>query len=398
VSNPFEQITILSLEQATVLPYLSWRFALEGARVIRIEHPTQCDPNRRVGSPYREGEDLMCDYFLACNAGKEAITLNLKHPRAGRLLRELLICLDVDIFAANTLPKHMKSLGIGYEELSAVKPDLIWVGLTGFGPDSDEPAYDPVLQARGGVMDMTGQAEGEPQLAGVYLPDIGTANHAYGEIMKALFKRATTGEGSRIDVSMLQSTVSWLLQPITMYKTFGKVMHRRGNTHQFFVPSGVFPTTDGWIYLAMGNDLQWRRLTALPGFETLERPEWATNRGRAQNRGEVLAMVAACMRRFSTAAVLELLHANSLAAGKCNDVTEVCEDPLVARHLIRAVEEDTGFQLTMPPAPVTTEWLQEHDMTMAFPPRLGEHNERVFVQELGLSHGEYEVLRADGVI
>lgn len=398
MSDPFEHLTFVSLEQATILPYLSWRFAQEGVRVIRIEHPTQCDPNRRIGSPYREGEDLMCDYFLAGNAGKEAITLNLKDPRARQLLSELLVRLDVDIFAANTLPKHMKALGVGYEDLRAVKEDLIWVGLTGFGPDSDEPAYDPILQARGGIMDMTGEAEGEPQLAGVYLPDIGTAKDAYGEIMKALYRRAVTGRGSRIDMSMLQATASWLLQPITMYKSFGRVMHRRGNNHPFFVPSGVFPTSDGWVYIAIGNDLQWGRLLEIPGFEELGRAGWAANRGRAQDRDHVLEAVAACTERHTTDALLGWLHAHSVPAGKCNDVTGVCHDPFVAPHLVRSREEATGFEVVMSPPPVTSEWLRRHHMTMSFPPRLGEHNESIFRGELGMSEVEYLALRADGVI
>ncbi|MGB9846423.1 MAG: CoA transferase, partial [Desulfotomaculales bacterium] len=141
-SDPFTGLTVLSLEQATVLPYLTYRLALDGARVIRIEDPVRGDPNRYVGEN-RLGDERMRTYFLPINAGKRAVTLNLAHPRGQAILKELLSRLPVDVFCTNQLPKNYAKLGIGYEELRAVKPDLIWVGVTGFGPSSNEAAYDP---------------------------------------------------------------------------------------------------------------------------------------------------------------------------------------------------------------------------------------------------------------
>src|SRR5680860_1321294 len=258
-SNIFADLTVLSLEQATVLPYLTYRLAQDGVRVIRLEHPKFCDPNRMIGHPFVEGEDRMCSYFFALNCGKEAVTLNLKDPRAQELLKRMIVELDVDVFATNQLPKNYAPLGVDYETLSALKPDLIWLGVTGFGPDSNEAAYDPILQARGGLMDLTGEAGGDPQVVGIPLPDMGTSEHAYGQLMKALYKRALTGEGSRIDMAMIDSTTSWLTQPVTMARTFGRPMTRRGNTHEFFGPVSVFPTTDGFVYIALGNDAQWQR-------------------------------------------------------------------------------------------------------------------------------------------
>lgn len=398
MANPFSNITFLSMEQATVLPYLSWRFAQEGARVIRFEHPKFADPNRRIGKPYREGENSMCSYFFAFNSGKEAITLDLAQPKAKDILKDLILKLNVDIFAVNTLPKTINKLGINYEDIKAIKPDIIWVSLSGFGPDSNEAAYDPVLQARGGLMDLTGQPDGEPQVCGVYIPDLGTSNHAYGEIMKALYKRAVTGEGSRIDVAMIQSTVSWLLQPITMHQTFGITMHRRGNTHEFFAPVNVFPTSDGWVYVAFGNDMQWARFVALPGFEDLAKPEWETNKGRVNDMSRLMAMIAEDTKKFSTADLLKILNENTIAASKVNDVTDVVEDPFVKPHLVKSVEEGTGFEITMAPAPVTTEWLKENDMKMSFPPRLGQDNEKIIVGELGWTKEQFEAAKAEGAI
>jgi formyl-CoA transferase len=396
-SDVFRGLTVLSLEQATVLPYLTFRLAQDGMRVIRLEHPVMCDPNRMIGEPFRPGEDRMCSYFFAFNSGKEAVTLNLKDPRAQDLLKRLIVELDVDIFATNQLPKNYEPLGIAYETLSAAKPDLIWLGITGFGPDSNEAAYDPVLQARGGLMDLTGEAGGEPQVTGIPLPDMGTSEHSYGLLMKALFRRVTSGEGARIDVAMIDSTVSWLTQPVTMYTTFNRTMTRRGNTHEFFGPVSVFPTADGYVYIALGNDLQWERLIGLPGFESLEDPRYKANAGRIKDTLGLNARLAECTRRFSTEELLETFRGATIPIAKVQSIAEVCADPVVAPKLVKSRDPQTGFELTMAPPPYMTEFLKESGQTMSFPPRHGEHNGNVY-GALGLTGEEVAALEADGVI
>ena len=149
----FSDLTVLSLEQATVLPYLTYRLAQDGARVIRLEHPVYGDPNRLVGDPL-PGEERMNQYFLCINAGKEALTLNLRDSRGQELLERLITELKVDIFATNQLPTSYEKLGIDPGRLRKIKPDLIWLGVTGFGPKVAEAAYDPILQARGGLMEL----------------------------------------------------------------------------------------------------------------------------------------------------------------------------------------------------------------------------------------------------
>ena len=145
----FGKIKILSLEQATVLPYLTYRLAMDGCRVIRLEHPVFGDPNRLVGDPFLEGEERMNSYYMAINSGKEAMTLNLGDPKGQDILKRLLIELDIDIFATNQLPRNYNKLGVDYDSLKKIKPDIIWLGITGFGPDNNEVAYDPILQAAG---------------------------------------------------------------------------------------------------------------------------------------------------------------------------------------------------------------------------------------------------------
>jgi len=394
----FRNLTVLSLEQATVVPYLSFRLAQDGVRVIRLEHPVVCDPNRMVGSPFVPGEDKMCSYFFAFNSGKEAITLNLKEPRGQEILRRLIKTLDVDIFMTNQLPKSYQTLGIDYESLSSVKPDIIWVGVTGFGPDSNEAAYDPILQARGGLMELTGEPGGDPQVMGVPLPDVGASEHAYGMVMKALFKRAVTGEGSRIDVIMFQSTVSWLTQPITMATTFGRVMKRRGNTHEFFSPTSVFPTSDGYVYIATGNNAQWERLVALPGFEHLDEPRYKTNAGRIADVRELNRRLAEVTRKFNTAELIEILHNIKVPVSKVQSIPEVCEDPAIKDKFLRSMDPITGFKVTMAPPPTMTDYLRDAGQTLSFPPRLGEHNQAIYGGALGMTQEELDALKRDGVI
>ncbi len=393
-----EKLTVLSLEQATVLPYLTYRLAADGARVVRVEHPVYGDPNRKVGQPFRPDEPDMCSYFFAINAGKEAVTLNLKDPRGRKLLHDLVTGLGVDVFATNQLPKNYEPLGIAYEQLRAVKPDLIWVGLTGFGPDSNEAAYDPILQARGGLMGLTGEPDGPPQVTGIPLPDMGTSEHAYGQVMRALYRRAVTGEGSRIDVAMIDSTVSWLTQPITMARTFGVEMTRRGNTHEFFAPVSVYPTRDGYVYLAVGNDIQWHRLLAVSGFEGLADPAYETNAGRIADVSRLNDRLAEVTRGFDTGQLLGLLRDARIPVARVQSVPEVCDDPAVAPKLLRSTDPRTGFEVTLAPPPVMTEYLEASGRTLSFPPRLGEHNGAIYGDELGLGADGLAELKKEGVV
>ncbi len=222
-----QDITILSLEQATVVPYLTYRLAMDGMEIIRLEHPVYSDPNRMIGENVLN-EERMNAYFLCINAGKKALTLNLAEPEGRELLGRLIRELQVDIFLTNQLPRNYQKLGIDYDTLKSFKADIIWLGVTGFGPDSNEGAYDPILQARSGLMALTGEADGDPQVVGIPLPDMGTSEHAYGLLMKALYQRALTGQGTRIDLAMFESCVSWLHRTDYHDRQFRKKYHATG--------------------------------------------------------------------------------------------------------------------------------------------------------------------------
>ncbi|HOJ71764.1 MAG TPA: CoA transferase [Syntrophorhabdaceae bacterium] len=393
----FKNITVLSLEQATVLPYLSYRLSLDGARVIRMEHPVYGDPNRRVGEN-RLNEDRMYTYFLAINCNKEAITLDLGTPEGAEVFKRLLTELKVDIFATNQLPRNYKKLGIDYDTVRSIKKDIIWVGLTGFGPQSNEAAYDPILQARGGLMDLTGDKDGPPYVLGVPLPDMGTSEHAYGLIMKALYKRAVTGEGSRIDLSMFQSTTSWLTVPITQTKSFNKKITRRGNTHEFFAPVSVYKTKDSYAYIAVGNDIQWERMLQIEGFASLARPEYARNEGRIKDVDNLNKAIEAITKNYTTDDLIKLFTAATIPISRVNSIEEVLEDPYVKEEMLSSTDEKTGLTIYLAPPPFTTSFVKAVNRKLPFPPRFGEHNEKIYCETLGYTKQQLEDMRAKKII
>lgn len=393
----FKNITVLSLEQATVVPYLTFRLAQDGMTVIRLEHPIYGDPNRMIGDNVLD-EERMNAYFLCINAGKKALTLNLAEPEGKTLFKELIEKLDVDIFITNQLPKNYTKLGIDYESMRQIKDDIIWLGVTGFGPDSNEGAYDPILQARSGLMELTGEADADPQVTGIPLPDMGTSEHSYGLLMKALYKRALTGQGSRIDISMFESSVSWLTTPITLGVSFGKTITRRGNTHEFFCPVSVYPTSDGYVYLAVGNDRQWKAMVSLDMFKSLAKPEYEKNAGRIRDVDNLNQAIAAITVRHPSDKLIELFTSITVPISKIKNVNDVVNDPLVARRLLYAQDPITGTKITLAPPPNMTPFLEQSERRLSFPPRFGEQNREIYGQQLGYSDEDLKRLKAAGVI
>jgi crotonobetainyl-CoA:carnitine CoA-transferase CaiB-like acyl-CoA transferase len=393
----FQEVKVLSLEQATVVPYLTYRLAMDGMEIIRLEHPVYGDPNRMIGENAL-GEEKMNAYFLCINAGKKALTLNLAQPEGKEILLALIRDLEIDIFTTNQLPKNYTKLGIDYDTLKSVKPDIIWLGVTGFGPDSNEGAYDPILQARSGLMELTGEADGAPQVLGIPLPDMGTSEHAYGLLMKALFKREISGQGSRIDLAMFESTVSWLTVPVTMTASFDKKTSRRGNTHEFFCPVSVYKTVNGFIYLAVGNDRQWQAMAAQEMFKSLDLPEYKKKSGRIKDVENLNRRINAITANHSSEELIELFNAITVPISKIKAIGEVIEDPLVRQKLLFSTDPVTGKRITLAPPPNMTPFLNKSNQTLSFPPRFGEHNGEIYGSQLKMSDKKLEGLTKKGVI
>ena len=393
----FRNITVLSLEQAIVVPFFTYKMVLEGATVIRIEHPERHDPNRLVGENVLN-EYGMNTYFLTINSGKKAITLNLKSEKGKKLLYELIKKLNVDIFVTNQLPKNYKPLGIDYETLKSVKPDIIWIGVTGFGPESNEGAYDPILQARSGLMDVTGEPDGPPEVLGVPLPDMGSSEMVYGLTMKALYKRAITGKGSKIDFSMFESSVSWQAINIPMVATFNKKITRRGNTHEFFAPVSVYKTKDGYIYIAVGNNRQWKDFVKLPGFEELDKPEYELNEGRIKDVVNLNKQIEKVTVKYKTDELLNMLKKIVVPASKINTVKDVLYDEYLIGKFIETEDKKSGLKITLCPPGHNTDFLNKTKRKLTFPPRLGEHNFEIYRNTLGLSEEELNKLKEEKII
>jgi len=393
----FKNLTVLSLEQATVAPYLTYRLAQDGMNVIRLEHPVYGDPNRFIGDNVLD-EKRMNSYFLCINSGKKALSLNMADPEGQAIFKKLIKELDVDIFITNQLPKNYEKLGMAYEIIKEVKPDIIWLGLTGFGPDSNEGAYDPILQARSGLMELTGEAGGDPQVLGIPLPDMGTSEHGYGLLMKALFKRAATGEGTRIDLSMFESSVSWMTVPITLSKSFDANISRRGNTHEFFSPVSVYKTSTGFVYLAVGNDKQWNAMVSQDMFKSLAKEEYKTNKGRIEDVANLNKAINAITEQYTSEDLIELFNSITVPISKIKNVNEVVEDPLVAKKILTSTDPKTGTKVTLAPPPNMTPFLEENNQELSFPPRFGEQNQEIYGELLGYDEAKLAKFKEKGII
>ena len=390
--------TVLSLEQALSLPYATLRFAQLGWRVIRIESTPgrglPGDPNRYIGG--RVADDERRSYFVAPNCGKEALALDLKNPDGQAVLHRLLTALDVDVFCANTLPGRYAAFGIDYPTLSALKPDLIWAGISALGPDyPDTPGYDPMVQALAGYMELTGDPAGPPTLCGVPLIDLKAGDEVYAGVMLALAERAESGRGTRLDVSMLQAAASWLITtlPLLDFDCRPDEITRAGNEHRKFIPTNAYPTADGFVFLAIGNDVQWQRLTAIPRFTALADPQRASNDGRHQARQAIHRELAALTAQAPTATLVAELTAASIPNARINGIAEVAAlDAL--RDKLTATTLPDGRRVRMQPLAVDHAGARRE---LPFPPRYGEHT-GALLTEAGFRDYEIAALRRDGVI
>lgn len=394
---------ILAVEQALSMSSATLRFAQLGWRVIRLE-PTPApgrkakgDPNRYIGRAVA-GEDRH-SYFVAPNAGKEAIAVDLKQAQGRELLARLIRELKVDVFCTNTLPARHETLGLGYGRLAEEKPDLIWCCISAMGLAHPKvPGYDPMVQALCGYMDLTGDPDGPPMQCGPPLIDLKAGDEAFAQILLALLERERTGKGKQIDVSMTRCAASWLLTFLPMLDMGSRPeeLRRSGNAHRQFIPTNAYPTADGFVYMAMGSDAQWQRLVAHEYFRSLDRPELATNEGRRANKDALYRELGELTSRHPTAAVTEAMSGASVPNAPISRIEDVMELPSVAGDLLRTTAPD-GTEIRLPPAACPTSSLADAGQRMAFAPAYGEHTDAVLT-EVGFSDADIASLRKGGVV
>lgn len=392
--------TVLSMEQALSMTYATQRFVQLGWRVIRLEATPSADgaqpgdPNRYIGGVIAD-EDRR-SYFIAPNVGKEAISLNLKETAGRAALLRIIAELNVDIFCCNTIPSRYKPLGIDYKTLCAAKPDIIWAGISAMGPDYPEvPGYDPVIQAMVGFMELTGFEDGPPTLAGVPLVDLKAGDEVFANVCLALADKAETGRGRRIDVSMLQAAASWLITtlPLIDMGCEPEEITRWGNAHRKFIPTNVYPTVDGFIYIALGSDHQWIRLTKISKFASLASETRLNAPGRYAERDAIFREFGEITSQYPRSELAANFTAAKIPHAAINTIPQVQDLEALARKLPTTQMPD-GATVRLQPMAVD---LENAANEFTFPPRFGEHTDAILT-EAGHSADDIAALRKNGVI
>ena len=393
-------VRVLDLTNVLSGPYATYQMAMLGAEVIKVENPDGGDLARKLGASPALNAQMMGTSFLAQNAGKKSVTIDLKHPDGKALFRELLATADVVV--ENFRPKVMERLGFGYEAVKAIRPSIVYCSISGFGQDgpmSGNPAYDQIVQGLSGVMSITGDAQSAPLRVGYPLCDtLGGIGAAFA-IASALFRRERTGQGCYIDLSMLDATISALGWAVSNYLIAGVEAKPIGNQNMTAAPSGAFRCADGQINIAANKQEQFERLCALIDRPDLAAdPRFAEREARKANRAALNAVLDEALSARSAEEWETLLNANGIPAGRILSVPEILAHPqIAARDLVHEIPMGqrgldnvrvvrAGFALG-----------DGQPGARSAPPVLGADNEAIF-GELGRDGAALEGLRAAGAI
>jgi len=326
MDKPLAGLKVIELARILAGPWAGQLLADLGAEVIKVERPGTGDDTRSWGPPF--AADGSAAYFHGCNRGKTSVSIDLQSAEGQARVRELVR--DADILIENFKVGGLARFGLDHAGLAAVNPRLIYCSITGFGQDGPYAAragYDFMIQGMGGIMDLTGEPDGEPQRVGVAFADIFTGVYASTAILAALRARETEGTGCHIDMALLDVQVAVLANQAMNYLIGGTVPHRIGNAHANIAPYQQFAVADGNVIVAVGNDAQFRRLCALLGMA--EEPRFATNADRVRNREALIALLAPAIAGRRRDELLAALAVAGIPAGPINDLAEVFADPQV---------------------------------------------------------------------
>jgi crotonobetainyl-CoA:carnitine CoA-transferase CaiB-like acyl-CoA transferase len=402
MAGPLSHLRVLDLSRVLAGPWAGQLLADLGAEVIKVEKPGEGDDTRAWGPPFLEdgaGEPGESAYYLSANRGKRSVTIDFTRPEGQELVRRLAAGADVVLenFKVGGLAKY----GLDYAALKAVRSDIVYCSITGFGQDgpyAQRAGYDFLVQGMGGLMSLTGAADGEPMKVGVALTDIFTGMYATVAVLGALAHRDRSGEGQFIDLALLDVQVAVLANQATNYLVGGQLPRRLGNAHPNIVPYQAFATADGHMILAIGNDGQFRRFCEVAGRPELGvDPRFATNAARVRNRDALLPELSALMAARPSRAWNEQLEAANVPCGPINSLAEVFDDPQV-RHRGLAVAmphpQDPALRLVANPIRLSATPVR-YDRP---PPMLGADTDAVLGELLGLGQNELADLHSAGVI
>jgi crotonobetainyl-CoA:carnitine CoA-transferase CaiB-like acyl-CoA transferase len=369
---PLEGVRVLDLSRVLAGPYATMVLADLGADVIKVEHPERGDDTRHWGPPFAGGESA---YFLSVNRNKRSIAVDLKDPEGLQRVKRL--AAGADVLIENMRRGALERFGLGYEALGELNPDLIYCSVTGFGPgkDRDRPGYDFLIQARAGVMGITGFPEGEPTKVGVAIADIVCGLYAATAILAALRRREDTGEGARIEVPLFEATLGWLANRGQEYLVSGEDKGRMGNAHPTIVPYQTFDASDRAVAIAVGNDAQFRRLCEAIGRPELADDErYATNPARVANREELVEILQQEFSRLTADEWVERIREARVPAGPVNALADVFSDEhVLSSGILQTVEHPAAGVLKMLASPLLVDG--ERPPVRRPPPTLGQHTE-----------------------
>lgn len=405
-TGPLSHLKVLDLSRILAAPWAGQILADLGAEVIKVERPGAGDDTRSWGPPFLKdatGQDTReAGYYLAVNRGKRSITVSIDTPEGQQIVRDL--ALQSDIVLENYKAGTLERYGLDQASLRKLNPRLIYCSVTGFGqtgPRRDQPAYDFLIQAMGGLMSVTGERDdkpgGGPQKVGVPIVDLMTGMYTAVSVLAAVARRDQTGLGDSIDIGMLDVQVSTLANQAMNFLVSGKTPKRNGNAHPNIQPQDVFACADGDMILVVGNDGQFAKLAGVLGHA-----EWAlderfrTNAQRVRNIGELSALLRASFGARPRADVIAALDAAGVPSGAINSVPEVFEDPQVkARGMLMHMPHPAGVDVPQVASP-----MRFADAPIQYrrpPPLLGEHSDEV-LRELGYDESRIAALRHAGTI
>ncbi len=400
---PLEGIKVLDFTHGVAGPYGSMVLADLGCDVIKVEKPKRGDATRymNVGEKYAAGiPETGGDYFLAINRNKRAVTLDIQDPRGRDIGLELAAWADIALQSFR--PGVMTRLGLDYPALAAVNPRIIYGNLSAYGtkgPLADKPGMDVAVQARSGVMTITGSQDGgEPLRPGVSLADFAGGIYLATALITALFHRERTGEGQEVDVSLLDATMSMLANYSVAVMDGGAKMGPMGSGHPQLVPYQAFPTKDGHVVISTGTNKLYRELCeALDRNDLAEDPRFRSNQDRVRNRQALVPILSDITRRRTTAEWIDLLEKAEVPCAPVLDMAQAFAEPQLAENdMVVPLEHPTAGTIHVLGVPF--KFGRVAGAVRTPPPRLGEHTREVLTGVVGLSPADVERLAAQGVI
>jgi len=407
MSGALSHLRVVDLSRILAGPWAAQTLADLGAEVIKVERPGHGDDTRGWGPPFLQddnGRDTSeTAYFLCANRGKRSVTVDIATPQGQEIVRRLVATADVVIenFKVGDLARY----GLDYASLCAIKPDLVYCSITGFGQTgamSGHAGYDFMIQGMGGLMSLTGEPDdapgGGPKKVGVPVADLMTGMYACVAILAALARRDREGVGEHIDMALLDCQVAMLSNQAQNYLISGRVPKRYGNAHPNVVPYQSFPSEDGHVILAIGNDGQFQRFCALAGLEHLATDaRFRTNADRVANRDELAPLIAQAMKTRSTAAWCDALGRHAVPCGPINRLDQTFQDDQVRHRGMRMdLRHPVGATVPLVANPIR---FRTHPIEYGDPPPLlGQHTQQVLADVLGMSDAEIDGLRTQGVL